>query len=354
MKNIYLQILDHQSGISDLVLATVTRTLGSTPQKPGSSALFGAQGLITGTVGGGIVEGKVDKLALAAHGLNESGHYHFNLANDISEKEEAICGGQISVLIDTNLQNSLSVFKQIKESMIKRIPGTLITMVTVLNERSVAINRYWMTATEKPALPSHFIDKIEPAVMRMMSKSGKADYSELELSVPGKEPSSIFFLEPIFPPAQLIIAGAGHIGKELAHLAGRLNFQVTVIDDRSEYANFENIPDAEIIIVKDIGEAMKELKKTENTYVVIVTRGHADDAAALRPCIGSALAYVGMIGSRNKIAAMRTSFIEKGWAREVEWDQIYAPVGIDIKSQTVEEIAVSIAAQLISIRNSRN
>jgi xanthine dehydrogenase accessory factor len=354
MKNIYLQILDGQSGISNLVLATVTRTLGSTPQKPGSSALFGNHGLITGTVGGGIVEGKANKLAIDALGSHESGHHHFNLANDISAKEEAICGGQINVLIDANPGNSIPVFKQIRESMLNRIPGTLITMVTVLNEKSVAINRYWMTGTEKPALPTFFMEKIEPVVMRLISASGKAEYCELELSVPGEEPSSVFFLEPIFPPAQLVIAGAGHIGKELAHLAGRLNFEVTVIDDRSEYANPINIPDAEFIIVKDIGQAMKELRKTDSTYVVIVTRGHADDAAALKPCIGSGLAYVGMIGSRNKIAAMRNNFIEKGWARAEEWDRIYAPVGIDIKSQTVEEIAVSIAAQLISIRNSRN
>ncbi len=95
MKNIYLQILDHQADNSNLVLATVTRTHGSTPQKPGSSALFGKQGLICGTVGGGVVEGRVAKITLEAIESKKSGHFHFNLANDISKKEEAICGGQI-------------------------------------------------------------------------------------------------------------------------------------------------------------------------------------------------------------------------------------------------------------------
>jgi xanthine dehydrogenase accessory factor len=187
----------------------------------------------------------------------------------------------------------------------------------------------------------------------LLSAGKSADYRELELTIPGEEPSSLFFLEPIFPPAHLVIAGAGHIGKALAHLGNRLDFEITVIDDRPEYANTENIPDADHILVKDIGEAMKEIKKGVNTYVVIVTRGHKDDAAALKSCIGTDLAYIGMIGSKNKIASMRMNFIEKGWATGNDWDQIHAPVGLDIKSQTVEEIAVSIAAQLIRVRNSK-
>ena len=353
MKNIYLQLLDHQSGTSHLVLATVTRTHGSTPQKPGSSALFGTKGLICGTVGGGIVEGKVQKLALNAIILNKSGHFQFNLANDISKTEEAICGGQISVLIDANLNNYFNIFQQVKSSIENRIPGVLITMVTGFSEETVLINRYWMNDKFKPAIPDVFIKKIEPVVMNMLYEGNPSDYRELELTIPGEEPLSLFFLEPIFPPAHLIIAGAGHIGKALAHLADMLDFEVTVIDDRPEYANTENISEANHIIVKDIGKAMQELKKSNDTYVVIVTRGHKDDAAALKPCIGSDLAYTGMIGSKNKIATMRESFIEKGWATAKQWDAIYAPVGLDIKSKTVEEIALSIAAQLVLVRNSR-
>lgn len=353
MKNIYLKILEQQSGISNMVLATVTRTSGSTPQKPGSSALFSKAGLISGTVGGGIVEGKVQKIAINGLTSKESGHFHFNLANDISNTEEAICGGQINVLVDANLKNSINVFEQVKQSMTKRIPGILITMVTALTEKSVLINRYWMNETYRPSIPEYIINKIGPAVKSLISGGNRSDYMEMELTIPGEEPSSLFFLEPIFPPSQLVIAGAGHIGKELAHLGSRLNFEITIIDDRPEYANSINIPDADYIIVKDIGEAIHELKKSNDTYVVIVTRGHKDDAAALKPCIGSDLAYTGMIGSKNKIATMRMSFIEKGWATIKQWEQVHAPVGLDIKSQTVEEIAVSIAAQLILVRNSK-
>ena len=348
-----MQLLDHQSDISKLVLATVVRTIGSTPQKPGSSALFDLKGLKGGTVGGGVVEGRVQKHAIEAILSKKSGHFRFNLANDISNKEEAICGGQIDVLIDANLNNSLSIFQQVKKSIENRIPGVLITMVTRFSDETVLINRYWMNDTFKPGMPEEFIVRIEPVVKNMLSEGNPSDYRELELTIQDEEPSSLFFLEPIFPPALLVIAGAGHIGKALAHLAKRLDFEVTVIDDRSEYANSENIPEADHILVKNIGEAFQELKKSDDTYVVIVTRGHKDDAAALKPCISSDLAYIGMIGSRNKIAAMRVRFLDDKWTTADQWDRIHAPVGLDIKSQTVEEIAISIAAQLVMVRNGK-
>jgi xanthine dehydrogenase accessory factor len=351
MKNIYQQILDQYKVGIPLVLATVTRTHGSTPQKPGSSALFCGKGLISGTVGGGIVEGKVLNIALDAVLSKESGHFQFNLANDIKDKEEAICGGQISVLVDANIQNSIAVFEQIRQSMNNRIPGVLITMVTGLTENTVLINRYWMSESYNPEIQKEFIDRIRPVVMSLISEANKSDYRELELGISDEEPTSLFFLEPVFPPSQLVIAGAGHIGKALAHLGSLLDFEVTVIDDRPEFASRDNIPDADHIIVGDIGAAMSELKKSEDTYVVIVTRGHKDDAAALKPCLDAKLAYTGMIGSKKKISTMRKNFIENGWASGFQWDAIHAPVGLDIGSQTIEEIAVSIAAQLILIRN---
>lgn len=354
MKNCYLQILDHDEGNKPIVLATVTRAIGSTPQKPGSSALFGKNGLISGTVGGGIVEGKIQALAMEAALTKESRHFHFNLANEISSTEEAICGGQISVLLDANLQNDIQVFEQIKQSFQDRVPGVLITMVIRFTEKTVLINRYWITEIFKPSIPEAFLDRIYPVAMSIIRSYDSSDFRELELSITGEEPSSLFFLEPVFPPAHLVIAGAGHIGKALAHLGHRLNFDVTIIDDRPEYANSENVPDADHILCSDIGKAMQEVRKSNDTYVVIVTRGHKDDAAALKNCIASDLKYIGMIGSAKKILAMKNLFIEKSFATPDQWKKLFAPVGLDIQSQTVEEIAISIAAQLVKVRNNRD
>ena len=132
-----------------------------------------------------------------------------------------------------------------------------------------------------------------------------------------------------------------------------VDFEVTIIDDRPEYANAGNIPEADHIIVNDIGKTLTELNKSADTFVVIVTRGHKDDAEALKPCIGSNLAYIGMIGSKNKIASMKSTFIDNRWATIKEWDSIHTPIGLEINSKTVEEIAISIIAQLILVRNSK-
>ncbi|HER07969.1 MAG TPA: hypothetical protein ENO20_03570, partial [Bacteroides sp.] len=152
----------------------------------------------------------------------------------------------------------------------------------------------------------------------------------------------------------LIIAGAGHVGRALAHLGSLLDFEVTVVDDRKEYASRENIPDADHLVVRDVGQAMRELPIGDDTYVVIVNRSHNHDAEALKSCIGSGAAYVGMIGSRHKVASLRTLFLKEGWATADQWETIHTPIGIDIGSKTVQEIAVSIAAQLVKERNRKN
>jgi xanthine dehydrogenase accessory factor len=197
------------------------------------------------------------------------------------------------------------------------------------------------------------MEKIEPEVLNMLSSAGSEDIRKLELSIPGEEPSSIFFLELLLPPEKLFIAGAGHIGKVVSHLGKMLDFEVTVIDDRSEFANEGNLPDADHIIVRDIGKAMEEIEKNSNTYIVIVTRGHSNDADALKPCLESEARYIGMIGSKAKTAKMHKNFIANKWATEEQWSRIFTPIGLEIGSKTVEEIAVSIAAQLVLVRNSR-
>jgi xanthine dehydrogenase accessory factor len=351
MKNIYLKILELQHAGHQLVLATVAGSIGSTPQKPGSSALFDGSRLIAGTVGGGMVEARVQNLAQTKRQTKESCYLKIQLNNNISDKEAAICGGEISVLMDANPEKWLPVFEEIKESMAERIPGILITMVTVLGEDKVIVDRYWMTNMKKPSLDSRYLNRIEPEVKNILAAADPENFKQMKIALPGKKQLTLFLLEPIFPLPQLYIAGAGHIGKALSHLGKMLDFEVTIIDDRQEYANSDNLPDADHVIVQDIGEAVEKIEKKHDTFIVIVTRGHNDDAKALKPCIGSDAGYVGMIGSKGKVAKMHAEFIQQGWAGEEQWNRIYTPIGLEIRSKTVEEIAISIAAQLVQVRN---
>jgi xanthine dehydrogenase accessory factor len=348
MKNIYLHFLENHSAHSLLALATVTRTEGSTPQKPGSSALFNQDGLLAGTVGGGSVEGKVQKIVHHAIHSKESGLFSFDLDNDISSSDEPICGGKMSVLVDVMPELHYKVFERFRQSIQDGEAGILVTKVKKKEGRSFEIKRFWISANEMGAIPLELKTDIEKSVSEFFNGDRKGKYTEIRL--PDK--AEIVYLEPVFPPSRLVIAGAGHIGKALAHLGNLLDFEVTVIDERVEYANLKNLPDADRIVADVIGKAFQSLKKTPDTYVVIVTRGHKNDADALRYCIGSDVAYIGMIGSLKKVGDMRRKFIQEGWSTPEQWKEIHAPVGLQINSQSVEEIAVSIAAELVQVKNS--
>ena len=139
----------------------------------------------------------------------------------------------------------------------------------------------------------------------------------------------------------------------MAGLGSFLGFAVELIDDRPEFASSGRFPDAARITVGDPARVLAGAAVDGTTYIVLVTRGHRHDAAALRACIRRPAAYIGMIGSRRKVALLREDFLARGWATEAEWDRLHSPIGLPIGSRTVEEIAVSIAAELAAVRASR-
>jgi len=354
MKNIYIQLASPVLEVSEPVLATVTATRGSTPQKPGSTALLGRRGLAMGTVGGGFVENAVIHEAEKCRQEKKSALLNFSLDNDISSKESAICGGNITILLDADPLIHLSVFKELAQSLAAGNPGVLVTVISQLKKPFVTLSRHWITAGAETSLPDNLRDLAGPEISTLLSSPDSTELRLMDVTLPESNLPVTVILEPIYSPPQLVIAGAGHIGKALSHLGRMLDFEVTVIDSRREYANPDNLPDADHIIAKDIGEAMKNIEKNKNTFIVIVTHGHADDATALKTCIGSESAYIGMIGSRGKIAKMHEEFIMRKWATEDEWNSIFTPIGIVIGSKTVEEIAVSIAAELVKVRRGKS
>ncbi len=157
-------------------------------------------------------------------------------------------------------------------------------------------------------------------------------------------------VEPLVPQPVLLIVGGGHVGQEVAWQASRVGFVVTVLDDRDDFTRAEMFPEEVITRCGNIRDEVANFPFGSDTYVVLVTRGHQHDGVALAACLRRPVAYLGMIGSRRKVALMRREFIESGRATAEEFDQVHAPIGLDIGSVTVPEIAASIVAQLISVR----
>jgi xanthine dehydrogenase accessory factor len=157
-------------------------------------------------------------------------------------------------------------------------------------------------------------------------------------------------LLPTLPRCRLIIVGGGHVGLAVARLAHDLDFTVWIIDDREEYISTDRFPFAERRLAGKMSEVLPNLEVSADTYCLIVTRGHNHDEEALYHLVNRGARYVGMIGSKRKIRLIFDDLLAEGVPAEL-LDKVYAPVGLSIGSQSVAEIAVSIAAQLVSHRN---
>ena len=157
------------------------------------------------------------------------------------------------------------------------------------------------------------------------------------------------FIEPVLPPAELYIFGAGHVAASLYKVARIAGFDITVVDDREVYASRERFPEAQEVIAEDFDKVTSRLQPSESSYIVIVTRGHRDDMRVLRWAVQTPARYIGMIGSKRKTITIFKELQKEGLAPEL-FDRVHAPVGLDIGAITPEEIAVAITAELIAKR----
>jgi xanthine dehydrogenase accessory factor len=352
MRSIYHNILEEIRAGTKNVLATVIETAGSTPQKPGSSALFGEAGLLAGTVGGGPLEDEVQHIAESLMITGFSDYFYFNM-NDEPGSDGAICGGEARVLVDAEPSANLSALVAMEDCLSRHEGGFLLTVVSKKFDQGRSIKRYWINGPEREHLPEGMDTVFKDLILKNLQKAEQEGFISIDLNAIPDHQVKMAFLEHIKPMPHLLIVGGGHVGKALAHLGSLLEFEISVLDDRDEYASKENIPDADHLIVSEVGAALQKMKPGPESYIVIVTRGHRLDGDALKACIGSEAAYIGMIGSRNKVALMKKQFLEEGWATPEQWESIHTPIGLSIGSVTVQEIAVSIAAQLIEVRNRR-
>ena len=160
----------------------------------------------------------------------------------------------------------------------------------------------------------------------------------------------LVYIEPIMAEPHLIIFGAGHVGKALAIIGKFLGFKITVVDDREEYANKENIPQADDLVVVEFQNAFTKLAIEKSSYIVIATRGHNHDFDALRAALHTDAEYIGLLGSKRKKSLVLKTLKTDGFSQE-EINRVIIPVGLPIGSVTPEEIAISIMAQIIQMRN---
>lgn len=185
-------------------------------------------------------------------------------------------------------------------------------------------------------------------------KDGRNKLLELELDYSGElhmqcGGRATIFIKAFKGKERLIIAGGGHVALELYKLGKLLDFHTVIIEDRQEYANTERFPDCDIHI-GNIGECMSDYPLDSNCYVIIVTRGHEGDAAALKAAIGRGAGYVGMIGSRSKTRYVMEQLKAEGY-EDAELETVYSPVGLKLGGDSAAEIAFSILSEILLVKN---
>jgi len=332
------------------VLATVVRTKGSTPQKPGAKLLVRQDGSGIGTLGGGCVEGDIwfaAKEIMRREGGPEYRDYFLN--EDIAARDGLVCGGTMYFFIEPlrEPQSFLPHANEMVNSYQGSDPIGVATVVKTLEGRANLGMRLLLRTDGSTygSLGRKDLDQVAIETAQRLAPLGKNEY------VFAKDGTELF-VEGFTTPPTLILMGGGHVGKATSTLAALLGYRIYVIDDRPEFANKERFPEVEKVVVADYSEGLNHVPINANTSIVVATRGHRYDDLALEAAVKTTAGYIGLLGSQRKSILIYERLARLGVPTE-RLREVRAPVGLDIGALTPEELAVSIMSEIIMHRHGK-
>jgi xanthine dehydrogenase accessory factor len=342
--DIYSEIVGLLERDERAALATLVIRRGSAPGALGSKMLVGQDGTSLGSIGGGCVEADVWQAAMTALKTGVSEMISFRLSGQEAAESGLICGGAIEVLVEPLEVRHLAVYQAAASACERGERGVL---GTVLPTHPLSGTKFFLADGGKPVCEVS-IDAWAAAATDGLATAG-GDSVRVVCS-DAEDDGQRLLLEFLARPTTLIVLGAGHLSREIVPLAKRVHFRVVVVDDRPVFANQANFPDADEVIVAEFADIFARLSVDAQTFVLIVTRGHLHDELLLEHALGSSAGYVGMIGSKAKIGRIY-SRLRAGGTTDERLAFVHAPVGLSIGARLPEEIAVSVVAELISVRN---
>ncbi|MCL5280350.1 MAG: XdhC family protein [Planctomycetes bacterium] len=322
-----------------VALVTVISTTGSTPGKVGYKMLvFGAGEGIAGTVGGGKVEARM--IDEAAQGLGTPGSRLFRfILGKTPEDEDGICGGSVEFLIETFDMSGLPLFRELSAVAGHNEGGVLVSLLAP----GGSPRKIYLTDPEQITVGTDggFSEEVAVAIKEAAATGNPG----IRVSA-GVMP---VFVEPLAQPPTVVLCGAGYLSYYIARYAQSVHFRVVVYDEREEYANRERFPEADTVIAGDFDGIFSRVRIDEDSYIVIVTRGHKCDEIVLEQAVRTKAHYIGMIGSRQKTRLLLQKLRAKGVPSEL-LDRVYSPIGLSIGAVTPQEIALSIVCELVKVR----
>jgi len=349
MKDIYHEIAKALEKKEKVVLATLITRVGSAPRAVGAKYLIRSDGTSLGSIGGGCVEAEAWQEAQKVIEEGEGRVLHFDLTSEQLAEGGLICGGNIDIFLEPLHEEFFTIYQEAARIRQKGGSAILATLISIegafAKEKGAKV--LMKTSEEKVGFlwGEEELEKkiLEEGEVLLKEKKPKV----LVLSSENRRLEIL--VEPIFSEPTVYIFGGGHVSEQVAPLAKKVHFKVVVIDDREMFANRARFPEVDEVIVSEFEECFNQLLIDETSYLVIVTRGHLYDGFVLKQAVNTKARYIGMIGSKKKIRTLYQNLMKEGISKDT-LARVYAPIGIDINSETPEEIAVSIVAELIKVR----
>ena len=322
------------------VIASIISSTGSTPRSKGTQMIIREDGSIFGTVGGGKMEASGIEKSLEAIKNKKSFAYYFDLSNKDAYKSAMVCGGSGELLINYisfEDENNLNILRKAAEVIANNKKGWLVTVLRgdakdflFVDDNNNLYGQYRGSELMRRKL-SHGVERL----------SIHADAIDDER----------FIIQKVHSSGKAFIFGAGHVSKEVATILDMIEFETIVMDDREEFVNKERFPNSKIVVLDNF-EEIGDLGIDDDSYILIITRGHLYDYNVLEWSLKTNAYYIGMIGSATKIEMSYDKLKKEGFTQK-DIDRVHAPIGIKLAAKTPAEIAVSIAGQLINERDAK-
>ncbi|WZL73876.1 XdhC family protein [Clostridiaceae bacterium 35-E11] len=345
MKEIMNQVLELLEQNESFVLAMVIDQSGSTPRGAGAKMIVRKNKEILGTIGGGLVEAQVQKQAQEIFENKKTMIKTFHLNQKEAAEMHMICGGELTVLafyVDASDPKNKAAYRGIWDGFKENKKSWMVTIADGKDEICQVLIK------DDGTIIGTLKENVDAQAMKEHALATK------KYKVLRNEKSQIWVIEPVVDSSKAYICGAGHVAYKTQPLLNYVGFYTVVMDDREKFANKERFKTADEIVVLDSFDAVFDKKHIDqDSYIIIVTRGHEHDKTVLSQAMKTNARYIGMIGSRKKIAGIYEALLKEGFTMK-DLKKIYSPIGIAIEAETPEEIAVSITAELIQVRAKAN
>lgn len=347
MKTLYRDMLRRLERGESFAVVTIFDKVGSAPRGAGAEMLVAADGSIVGTIGGGRLEADAIRAAIETLPSGRSLVHAFDLTGGDAAAMDMICGGAGQILIDVvdpGDRDDRAVIEAAAEVLDRGGKAWLVTVLDAPAEDGTTRRQRCLVTPQKTMVGTldcdpYLVEKLiaGPAKISIHAEAGGAQR---------------FLVEELRPLGTVHLFGAGHVSQRTAPLAVSVGFRVVVVDDRPEFADRSRFAEPIELLRIDSFRDLPDLALDENSYLVVVTRGHLWDAVVLDRMLGRKVAYLGMIGSRRKRDMVFEQMRAQGHPA-ADIARVHAPIGTDIGAETPEELAVSIVGELIAVRAER-